>query len=127
MRSFKVKTWLHCDELCPEGDLRFKLGDRVLANVEGKNTVWRVGTVTQLHYREDDWAENKVAPYQIRIDSDCGLEHYFVYAPADVDELVRPFSGTPEELALVEKNKEIPVDKKSLRREGHLDKSSDLM
>ena len=38
---------------------RFKVGDRVLAIVNG----WQSGTVTQLDYREDNWEAGQVSAY----------------------------------------------------------------
>jgi len=44
-----------------------------------------MGTVAQLMYREAEWPADKVAPYQIELDSG-----HFIYAQVDMDELVRP-------------------------------------
>lgn len=47
---------------------RFKLGERVLANV-GE---WREGIISQLNWREADWGpSHPSSPYQIAIDPEC--------------------------------------------------------
>ena len=76
-------------------DLRFKVGDRILARTADG---WRPGAVVRLFYKEPDWPEeHKPAPYQIELDSG-----HFIYAQVDIDDLVRapPDSLTLEELAL---------------------------
>jgi len=62
-------------------ELRFKVGDRVKANI-GK---WAHGTVVKLWYREPEWkADRPSAPYQIQLDNG-GL----IFAPADTENFVR--------------------------------------
>eukprot|EP00038_Savillea_parva_P011949 m.201243 g.201243 ORF g.201243 m.201243 type:complete len:327 (+) comp21362_c0_seq1:199-1179(+) len=76
---------------------RFKVGDRVLARVNG----WAPGTVTQLDYREDDWDAGKpTSPYQILLDARCrdGHEQY-VHAPYDDDEVIRALPNHPQALS----------------------------
>jgi len=61
--------------------LRFKVGDRVKANI-GK---WALGKVIKLWYREDSWeAERPSAPYQIELDN--GVR---IFAPEDSERFVR--------------------------------------
>ena len=64
---------------------RFKVGDRVMAIVDG----WRPCTITQLDYREDEWETGRVSAYQILLDSACRYEMDYVHAPEDVDGYVR--------------------------------------
>jgi len=61
--------------------LRFKVGDRVKANV-GK---WEHGTVVQIWYRESSWPSSQPdAPYQIQLDNGS-----LIFAPEDTDTFVR--------------------------------------
>ena len=62
--------------------LRFAVGARVRCRTS--QTQWYSGRVTALHYREDGWPEDFVAPYQIELD-DGGL----IFAPADSNQLIR--------------------------------------
>lgn len=69
--------------------LRFGLGDRVGCNVGG---TWYVGAVVELNYREEEWRPNRVAPYQVQLDS---FQNALVYVPADIPELVRSEEAVP--------------------------------
>jgi hypothetical protein len=46
----------------PAGTLRFKVGDRVIANTDEGTCA---GTVVKLNYREPDWPQDVIAPYQV--------------------------------------------------------------
>lgn len=71
----------------PAETLRFKVGDRVIANTDEGACA---GTVVQLNYREPDWPKDVIAPYQIELD-----EGDLIYAPADSDQLVRAEGSQP--------------------------------
>ena len=62
--------------------LRFKPGDRVMCRVSSDG--WAAGTVTLLHYREDDWPPGEFHPYQIKLDGGR-----MICAPADVDQCIK--------------------------------------
>ena len=62
--------------------LRFSVGERVRCRVSPSE--WAPGCVAQLWYREPDWPEGQLAPYQVKLD-DGGL----IYCPADQDTCVR--------------------------------------
>lgn len=62
--------------------LRFAKGDAVECRT-GKNK-WTKGKVVQLMYREDFMQPGEVAPYQVQLASGD-----LIYAPADVDDLIR--------------------------------------
>ena len=60
--------------------LRFAAGDRVECNL-GRRPNDRVpGTVVEQWYREKDWPEGKVVPYQVRLD-----DGRYVYVLMDTD------------------------------------------
>lgn len=61
-----------------ETRLRFALGERVEANVEGK---WEAGRVVSLYYRAN---EGFVSPYQVQLATGT-----MVYAPRDDDSVIR--------------------------------------
>jgi hypothetical protein len=67
----------------PTSELRFKLGDRVRANVG----TWTPGRIVALWYREPLWETGRFVPYQIQLD-DGGL----IYAPRDTRAFVRQYS-----------------------------------
>eukprot|EP00959_Pyramimonas_sp_CCMP1952_P199248 4167739-Pyramimonas_sp.AAC.1 len=67
--------------------LRFAVGDRVLAN-RGEDDGWKPGTIIDVYYHEEEWAPDKIAPYQIRLDEDHDCEHP-IYAIHDTDGSVR--------------------------------------
>ena len=73
---------------------RFKIGDRVIANME----VWCAGTVTEIDYREDNWEPERVSAYQILLDSECRFEQHYIHAPEDIDEYVRPMPKSTKAL-----------------------------
>lgn len=66
-------------------ELRFGIGDVVYCS-KGKNE-WSKGTVVALHYRENDWPSDQVAPYQVRLDEEEGGT--YVYIPADSPMTIR--------------------------------------
>lgn len=75
--------------------LRFKVGDRVLANSKAG---WEAGTVVQLHYREEAWAPERVAPYQIKLEGSCDCcERELIYAPYDDDDFITCIPSNPSE------------------------------
>ena len=68
--------------------LRFKVGDRVKCCVdEGR---WASGTVIELWYTEDSFAQGFYAPYQVELD-----EGRLIFAPEDSDACIRR-EGAPE-------------------------------
>ena len=78
----------------PRKPYRFKVGDRVLALTKGSMTAfgtkasqWRTGSISKLDYWEEGW--EAVSPYQILLDSGCGVDARYVAAPHDDDSCVR--------------------------------------
>jgi len=64
-----------------EPELRFKVGDRVKANIG----TWATGKVIKLWYREPDWEPRRPSvPYQILLDNGTRI-----YAPEDSERFVR--------------------------------------
>ena len=66
--------------------LRFGVGDPVRCKVSA--TQWKKGTVVALHYREDPWPEDMVAPYQVQLNNGP-----LIYAPQDDDRLIQADDG----------------------------------
>ena len=58
-----------------EKQLRFKVGDRIIANTEDGT---EAGVIIVLHYRYHGWPKLIVAPYQIQLDDGT-----LIFAPAD--------------------------------------------
>jgi len=62
-RSGKSARWPPPPELSPA---RFSVGDRVECKI-GPHPVkgWAAGRVAKVHYREPNWPEGMIAPYQV--------------------------------------------------------------
>ena len=75
-----------CDE---SNCYRFKIGDRVEANVgTGKGKTFRLGTIVAIDYYENGWLGS--VPYQICLDEYGGKNvAKYIYAPFDDDDCVR--------------------------------------
>ena len=73
--------------------LRFGVGDPVRCKVSA--TQWKKGTVVALHYREDQWPEDMVAPYQVQLNNGP-----LIYAPQDDDRLIQADDGMELEVAV---------------------------
>lgn len=61
---------------------RFAVGTPIEAKT-GPDS-WVKGTVVDIHYREPTWPIYKTAPYQIEL-----ADGQLIYAPADIDDVVR--------------------------------------
>ena len=72
-----------------DGALRFAVGDRVRCKTSAAQ--WKRGTVVKLNYRDDRWPEGRSAPYQIELETGV-----LIYAPQDMDSLVRADDGMEE-------------------------------
>ena len=70
--------------------LRFGVGDLVMCNLGPDG--WKLGRVVALHYREDHWAADKVAPYQVALEGD----HSLIYVPHEDPRFCR--EATQEDL-----------------------------
>ena len=46
-------------------ELRFRVGDRVLANVHKEGRCFKSGTVTELWWSEPEWLPDQCVPYQV--------------------------------------------------------------
>ncbi len=56
-------------------DYRFEIGTAVMCNLGEFG--WRLGRIIALDYREDNWPEGQLAPYQVALDLDYSL----IYVP----------------------------------------------
>ena len=81
------------DSAAKRGSLRFEIGTRVECQT---GEAWAPGVIVGRYYREPDWPEGQVAPYQIQLDNGA-----LIYAPADLDECIRAESS--QEAAGVER------------------------
>mmetsp|Transcript_26876 Transcript_26876/g.70598 ORF Transcript_26876/g.70598 Transcript_26876/m.70598 type:complete len:574 (+) Transcript_26876:46-1767(+) len=72
--------------------LRFKVGDLILAKVgmEGEN--WQEGKVVAVGYREPHFPPGFVAPYQLQLKSG-----QLIFAPYDRDDIIRPRKAGAED------------------------------
>ena len=64
-------------------EFRFEVGTTVMCNLGQLG--WRLGRVIALNYREENWPEERVAPYQVALDEDYSL----IYVPKDNDRFCR--------------------------------------
>ena len=64
----------------PTQDLKYKLGDVVMCNVEN----WTEGIVTKLWYREELWETGRYAPYQVLLETGD-----FIFIPRDSEVFIR--------------------------------------
>ena len=65
-----------------ESTPRFAIGDRVRCKTS--STKWDAGGITQLSYRENDWPQDTVVPYQIQLDNGR-----LIYCPDDSESLIQ--------------------------------------
>lgn len=87
--SVNLESWQKGEEF---SNLRFELGDRVECRIgEDAITGWAAGSVLQLMYRESNWPPGVFAPYQIQLDD--GRQ---IFAPHDIDQVIRAEQGIPE-------------------------------
>eukprot|EP00927_Polykrikos_kofoidii_P052229 TRINITY_DN46003_c0_g1_i1.p1 TRINITY_DN46003_c0_g1~~TRINITY_DN46003_c0_g1_i1.p1 ORF type:complete len:471 (+),score=81.11 TRINITY_DN46003_c0_g1_i1:65-1477(+) len=70
--------------MAPKAKLRFAVGARVEANCKG----WQTGTVVKHWYRDPHWPEEKVVPYQIKLDYGPTI-----FAPMDDDRCIKGITG----------------------------------
>lgn len=76
-------------------ELRFDVGTRVICRVGP--TGWLPGQIVQLWYREAQWPEGALAPYQIRLDD--GRE---IFAPVDIDQVIQLDPNASQDAKVVE-------------------------
>ena len=69
------------DSAANPSSLRFEIGTRVECQT---GEAWAPGVIVGRYYREPDWPEGQVAPYQIQMDNGA-----LIYAPVDSDECIR--------------------------------------
>ena len=64
-------------------EFRFPIGTIVLCNLGRLG--WQPGRVIAHNYREKNWPEGQVAPYQVALEADYSL----IYVPEDSDNFCR--------------------------------------
>ena len=62
---------------------RFNVGKLVMCNLGEQG--WKLGRVIAMNYREDHWAQDEFAPYQVALEEDYSL----IYVPLDDDRYCR--------------------------------------
>ena len=77
-------------------EFRFEVGTTVMCNLGEYG--WRLGRIIALNYREENWPEEKVAPYQVALDEDYSL----IYVPKDSDRFCR--KATEEDMKILSRN-----------------------
>ena len=70
--------------------LRFDVGALIMCNLGPDG--WKLGRVVALHYREDHWTADQVAPYQVALEGDNSL----IYVPHEDSRFCR--KATQEDL-----------------------------
>ncbi|MEM7698738.1 MAG: hypothetical protein AAF236_10075, partial [Verrucomicrobiota bacterium] len=73
-------------------ELRFEIGSAVMCNLGQSG--WKLGQIIGLHYREDSWPAEQVAPYQVLL----GADQLLIYVPEDDDRYCR--AATDEEMKM---------------------------
>lgn len=58
-------------------DCRFELGAALMCNLGPSG--WKLGRIIALHYREEHWPAERVAPYQVALEDD----HALIFVPVD--------------------------------------------
>ena len=58
-------------------DYRFTVGTSVMCNFGQEG--WKLGRIIALNYREETWAEDIFAPYQVLLEEN----HSLIYVPAE--------------------------------------------
>lgn len=78
--------WPPLDDMMDElPSLRFEVGTKVECRIgPDEVTGWAKGTVMQLWYREQGWADGSFAPYKVQLAD--GRE---IFAPGDVEMVIR--------------------------------------
>ena len=64
-------------------DYRFKVGTSVMCNFGQEG--WKLGRIIALNYREETWAEDIFAPYQVLLEEN----HSLIYVPEDDNRFCR--------------------------------------
>ena len=67
--------------------LRFAIGDRV--ECKGPNEIWHIGTIDDIHYRDEFWPKDQFVPYAVQID-----QGEVLYAPNDDNRIIRAITTT---------------------------------
>jgi hypothetical protein len=62
--------------------LRFQIGAMVRCNLGAEG--WQLGTVVATNYKESEWEDGVIAPYQIKLG-----DGRLVFAPADHKDIIR--------------------------------------
>ena len=75
---------------------RFEVGTTVMCNLGTSG--WKLGRIVDLNYREDNWAEEMFAPYQVLLDDNYSL----IYVPEDDDRYCREV--TNEDIRILNRN-----------------------
>ena len=75
---------------------RFEVGTTVMCNLGTSG--WKIGRIVDLNYREENWAEEMFAPYQVLLEDNYSL----IYVPEDDDRFCREV--TNEDIRILNRN-----------------------
>ena len=75
---------------------RFEVGTTVMCNLGTSG--WKIGRIVDLNYREENWAEEMFAPYQVLLEDNYSL----IYVPEDDDRYCREV--TNEDIRILNRN-----------------------
>ena len=95
---------------------RFEIGTTIMCNLG--QIGWRIGRIIALNYREENWPEGKVAPYQVALDSDYSL----IYVPKDDDRFCRKV--TDEDVKILTRSDALAELHFDLKRENEISNNS---
>ena len=75
---------------------RFEVGTTVMCNLGTSG--WKIGRIVDLNYREENWAKEMFAPYQVLLEDNYSL----IYVPKDDDRFCR--AVTNEDIKILNRN-----------------------
>ena len=75
---------------------RFEVGTTVMCNLGTSG--WKIGRIVDLNYREENWAKEMFAPYQVLLEDNYSL----IYVPKDDDRFCR--AVTNEDIRILNRN-----------------------
>jgi hypothetical protein len=85
--------------------LRFAIGDRV--ECKGPNEIWHIGTIDDIHYRDEFWPKDQFVPYAVQID-----QGEMLYAPNDDNRIIRAITTTAVAAATTSSSPQLPNQSK---------------
>ena len=94
------------------GKYRFDIGNLVMCNLGERG--WKLGRVIALDYRESNWEDGDVAPYQVALEEDRTL----IYVPIDDVRFCR--QATEEDLNILIRKDALARNDSKIDKFGYL-------